>query len=547
MDTNPKKLLERIEQQEKQLLVYQNKLRDTVQAYKSIAKEKEALEKTIKTFTTDLSNEKVVKETSEKSSEDETSEDQADLKQQMVEKYEKTVTSLTNELEATKRRLELSERKLKETPLELLKLQDEMRNLQIEHQTALQAEKERVRNVEERAKKMSTLQEERVVNLETQLVELSQTIGSYDRLRVQDQLEIQKLKELIALGSIDSAIPGAVDNEPEKVDSSGSEDVDCLIQKILDLKLKLNSACEKYGRKIDFHKIFDEGYSDSNLHAGCVEAYNKLRTEYELLKNDVKLYGSQEKSDKEIVLLQNQVKNLQERLRILTDKNGEIQKDYQMQIDQLKSSMKNEKARLKETLAATESDYRGRLWLLEEQLQKQRERSLALIEEKEQEIQTLHNTFHVFMPEYRKKSEDESANSSGLGISQVRDGPHILHYANELARRDIEIANLRKSKHKSESELRELQKTSAAEAERHRDERQALRDEIGRLKLCQTREGANLEYLKNVVLSFLLSNDAKSKRHMCNAIAAVLKFNESELARVRDHSRNSWWSHSGYL
>lgn len=514
------------------------------------------MERTVKTFTLDVSNNRIAKQNSEKCNEVELPETQADLKQQMVtllesiatltaeksrmetnflsdkkrlreekelvenkcqkleeqlnklkqeidevkakqimegyeiansgmrllqvEKHEKTVTSLTNELEATKRRLELSERKLKEPPLELLKLQDELRNLQIEHQTALKIEKERVRVVEERAKKMSTLQEERVVNLETQLVELSQTIGSYDRLRVQDQLEIQKLKELIALSNIEPAIPGTLDNETEKVDSSGSEDIDYLIQKILELKLKLNTACEKHGRKIDFHKVFDEGYSDSNLHINCMEAYNKLRTEYELLKNDVKHYGSQEKSDKKIIFLQDQVKSLQERLRILSEKNSEIQKDYQMQIDQLKNSMKNEKARLKDTLAATESDYRGRLWLLEEQLQKQRERSLALIEEKEQEIQTLHNTFHVFMPEYRKKSEDESENSNSLGIGQVRDGPHILHYANELARRDIEIANLRKSKHKSEMELRELQKAAIADAEKHRDERQALRDEIGR-------------------------------------------------------------------
>jgi hypothetical protein len=53
-----------------------------------------------------------------------------------------------------------------------------------------------------------------------------------------------------------------------------------------------------------------------------------------------------------------------------------------------------------------------------------------------------------------------------------------------------------------------------------------------RLQRCQSREGANLEYLKNVVLSFLLSSDSSSKRHMLNAIAAVLKFSSSELERV---------------
>ena len=63
----------------------------------------------------------------------------------------------------------------------------------------------------------------------------------------------------------------------------------------------------------------------------------------------------------------------------------------------------------------------------------------------------------------------------------------------------------------------------------------------GRLERCQSREGANLEYLKNVVLSFLESSSPSSKRHMLNAIGAVLKFSEDELDRVRSHSSNSWW------
>lgn len=62
-----------------------------------------------------------------------------------------------------------------------------------------------------------------------------------------------------------------------------------------------------------------------------------------------------------------------------------------------------------------------------------------------------------------------------------------------------------------------------------------------RLERCQSREGANLEYLKNVVFSFLETNSPSSKQHMLNAIGAVLKFSEEELDRVRRHSSNSWW------
>lgn len=61
-------------------------------------------------------------------------------------------------------------------------------------------------------------------------------------------------------------------------------------------------------------------------------------------------------------------------------------------------TLKADRMKYKEELAATEMDYRGRLSLLEQQLQKQRDRSLSLLEEKEQEIQTLKSTFQMFLP-----------------------------------------------------------------------------------------------------------------------------------------------------
>lgn len=49
------------------------------------------------------------------------------------------------------------------------------------------------------------------------------------------------------------------------------------------------------------------------------------------------------------------------------------------------------------------------------------------------------------------------------------------------------------------------------------------------LERCKTREGANLEYLKNVIISFIVTKDADGKQHMLNAISAVLQFTPSEI------------------
>ena len=53
-----------------------------------------------------------------------------------------------------------------------------------------------------------------------------------------------------------------------------------------------------------------------------------------------------------------------------------------------------------------------------------------------------------------------------------------------------------------------------------------------RLERCKTREGANLEYLKNVVISFIVTRDADDKRHMLNAISAVLQFTVTEMKTI---------------
>lgn len=53
-----------------------------------------------------------------------------------------------------------------------------------------------------------------------------------------------------------------------------------------------------------------------------------------------------------------------------------------------------------------------------------------------------------------------------------------------------------------------------------------------RLEACKSREGANLEYLKNVLINYLTTNDSSSKRHILNAISTVLQFTPDELEKV---------------
>ena len=59
-----------------------------------------------------------------------------------------------------------------------------------------------------------------------------------------------------------------------------------------------------------------------------------------------------------------------------------------------------------------------------------------------------------------------------------------------------------------------------------------LEDTISRLERMTTSEGANLEYLKNAVLTYMLSTDISSRNHMLKAIGAVLRLSKSEVSGV---------------
>lgn len=41
-----------------------------------------------------------------------------------------------------------------------------------------------------------------------------------------------------------------------------------------------------------------------------------------------------------------------------------------------------------------------------------------------------------------------------------------------------------------------------------------------------------MEYLKNVIISFIVTRDAEDKRHMLNAISAVLQFTNGEMQTI---------------
>ncbi|KOB73802.1 DNA double-strand break repair Rad50 ATPase [Operophtera brumata] len=297
----------------------------------------------------------------------------------------------------------------------------------------------------EQSHSVAIREEERVALLESKLAELSETVGKYDLRRRNDQKLIQKLRDSLNGKLI------------EGITTERNEYLQTLIDKIHILKKEFIAENSKLGSPIDITTIFN--------------------TEYEMYKaqND-KASNSGAEVKSEIDGLKNEIAVLKEKLET-----------YKLMLDE----EKQDKA---DTLKF--SDLKTRVQSLEKQVSTQRDRYAALLEETDNYIRARNDRA-------RRVSAEETVwkDSHGL-LNDASAPPHMLHYAHELARKDLDISQLRKEKHLLEGNYR--------------------------LRRIQSREGANLEYLKNVVVSYLMSTDYAGRRHMLNAIAAVLHFTSAE-------------------
>lgn len=437
---------------------------------------------------------------------------------------EKRVRDLSSSLEAAQRRLQRAEARTSETPALLVRLQQKLALLEQSHSVAIREEQIKAKRAEESARKICARQEERVALLEGKIAELSETIGQYDLKRRQDQQLIQQLKSSLNGRLVDGLnthhdFEENTENSTQKSETDNekladSEYLQTLIDKIHILKKELIIENEKLGSPIDITTVFKvEGYE--NIHLKCREEYETLKMEFDgYKKENVRDSGSE---------VENEVGDLKNEIAVLNEKvetyKMMLDEEKQDKLDTLKlyeEKIKNEQEFHKELT----SDFKTRILSLEKQVQTQRDRYAALLEETDNYIRARNERS-------RRVSAEDQHFKDGI-LTDATAPPHMLHYAHELARKDLDISQLRKEKHIMEGQFRDCQRDATIEKERFKEVIRTLKEEIDRLRRIQSREGANLEYLKNVVMAYIMSTDYAGRKHMLNAIAAVLHFTQQE-------------------
>ena len=315
---------------------------------------------------------------------------------------EAQISKLKEELENVKMQLIVKDKQIRDqgvTEERLGDIRGEMAELKRRHVEQLKSAESARERAELRALETRSAQEKRVVNLETRLQELSDSVCSYEKLRVQDQVTLATLQdELEKLHSEKQALVRAASAEPpvEEDVSEDQKNFKKIVEKVLRYKKLLLEAED--AEISNLHEVFMMP-DQTDFKAKCklledkLELVNRERSKVSPGKLD-EFMATSSQQDK-IKSLQSHNEDLKTKVSILKQKNYDLEndlKDKHLALLELKQDHEKEKDTLriegKKQLAALRLDF-----------QEHRERSLTLLTEKDEEIHKLRNQIELALEE----------------------------------------------------------------------------------------------------------------------------------------------------
>ncbi|XP_028722066.1 GRIP and coiled-coil domain-containing protein 1 [Peromyscus leucopus] len=492
-----------------------------------------------------------------------------------IEGFELQTKQLTREVEELKGELQAIRDEKNRPDPRLQELQQEAARLKSHFQAQLQQEMRKTALAEDQLRQQSQVEEQRVAALEHQISEVSELLGTYEKAKQKDQLTIQKLKERILQLDLENKTLALAASSRPSLDSHGDEsnlDINVLKDKLEKLKRLLQVAARKSQVTLDVEKLCDPEIMPSSEAADGEKAtalyyqqeLKQLKEEFERYKMraQVVLKSKNTKDGnlaKELEAAQEQLAELKEKYISLRLSCEELERQHQQEAEHWKQELARLQQLHRQELEHSQLDFRDRALKLEEELRKQRDRALAVLAEKDLELEQLRSVALSSGLPGRRSPVGGVGGVGGGGLGDAADTassesltqalqlaaanePTFFLYAEQLARKEVEITSLRKQKHRLEVETHQLQERLLEEEERHREEVGALQSHIEKNIRDQSREGANLEYLKNIIYRFLTLPDSLGRQQTLTAILTILHFSPEEKQEIkRLPSGGSWW------
>ncbi|KAL7643999.1 UNVERIFIED_CONTAM: hypothetical protein RMT77_006012 [Armadillidium vulgare] len=449
-------------------------------------------------------------------------------------KQQKQIIDLQNELEQVRCRLKKAEEQCNEPPM-LKILQDQMEQMRNQYMEAILQEQRRAETAEKSVRSLSQAHEERVGALESNLADLSFTAASHDKNTRYYIDTIHSLKEKIAELSEENRSLNSKEEVAEISNKNGKEEEDAksLVNNLISIWTQLLQL-QKYSKN---NFIIEELLNNSAvIHKVCFKRIKVLEDKIEYLNKEA---AKDEKGNCQCGLKE-QVDDLRERIRSMNSSNQMTETLHSHQVLSLKEELKKLRQNHEESLKNLEQECKVSVANLEQQLAEHCQRSLMTLQERDDEIHRLSK--EIF--KLNKEAEVQPSTVAAALLSQVNtggsDGP-LLHHFEDLARKELEVNKLRKEKNQLEKSMRDIQMNMIEKQQIMQDTIDDLMEEVERLKRNVSREGENLEYLKNVVLQYMTCVDGDSRLVILNAIAAVLKFTPEETKSVKNCLALWWW------
>lgn len=413
------------------------------------------------------------------------------------------------------------------------------------------------RDAEERACERAQAAELRVADLEQRVSELSEVLGSCEKTRQRDQQVAQRLRERILQLDTENKTLAIAASSRTSTDVSVDEsqlDVSMLKEKLEKLKKLLVLAAQR-NPDISVQNLVEVEMSEEQCSVlRYQQELRQVKDEFErykqraqvVLKNKNAKDGCQTQELEEV---RDQLAELKEKYINLRIQSDETDAKYCRQLDEQQQQVVTLQQSHRQEVERIETLHRDNLMRLEAELQKQRERTMALLDEKDQELEKLRATVLTCTSGTDKMADNH------LGSPEIEDDvisqalkkvthnePTLLLYAEQLARKEVEVGGLRRQKHRLEDDLHQLQAKLIANAERHDEEETQLRGQLAKLIRDQNREGANMEYLKNIIYKFLTLQDGGGRQQTLTAILTILHFSPQEKHNVMRLQAASWWT-----
>ncbi|KFV69338.1 GRIP and coiled-coil domain-containing protein 1, partial [Dryobates pubescens] len=489
-----------------------------------------------------------------------------------AEGYQLQIKELSQQVEDLKRELRAVQEENNKPDPRIQQLQEEMTSLKNHFQVQLLQEMKKTAQAEEQLRQHAQVEEQRVASLEGQVSEVSELLGTYEKAKQKDQVVIQKLKERIVQLDLENKTLAIAASSHSPLDVHLEEanlDVNVLKDKMEKLKKLLKAAAEKSQPALDMEKLCElelpkgseAGDGEKATALYYQQELKQLKEEFERYKMRAQVVLKNKSCKdgnlaKELEEAQEQLADLKEKYITLQLACDELEKRRHQDLEAKKQELSQLQQLHRQELERCQLDYRERALRLEEELHKQRDRALAVLAEKDRELEQLRSITLPYGLQDSKPPPAAGAEPAGsdapsgeasellpqaLQLSASKEATFFL-YAEQLARKEVEIVALRKQKHKLEMQVHQLQEKILVEEEKHREEAAALRGKIEKNSRDKSREGANLEYLKNIVYRFLTLPDSLGRQQTLTAILTILHFSPEEKQEVTKHSAaSSWW------